>query len=254
MTGLPDATAQALVDAFVAAYRPWVERRLRELGLVAPPGLGPALTEGAGWLTEQLPALLAMPAAEQRRGPLEVFQEAMRFPTAVLAEDGVPPVERDEAARRALPGDAYDLAPASSQSLGDDAWRAHVAWGAAKAAALAAPAWAQVAYVGNNLMDRSTIDAAAERAGLATAAYPSAEAFADALDTARPPLVVLVDLTASDADDALRAAAAGSGRVIAFGPHVDDWALDRARSLGADQALPRSRFFRTLDTLLPRRV
>jgi hypothetical protein len=31
---------------------------------------------------------------------------------------------------------------------------------------------------------------------------------------------------------------------VAFGPHVDDAALDRARSQGADLVIARSRFFR----------
>jgi hypothetical protein len=60
----------------------------------------------------------------------------MRFPTRALAEAGTPPVRRDPAAVAALPGDLYDLAPASSRPLGDAAWEAHMAWGAAKAAAM----------------------------------------------------------------------------------------------------------------------
>jgi len=42
--------------------------------------------------------------------------------------------------------------------------------------------------------------------------------------------------------------------VVAFGPHVDDLALVRAGALGADRALPRSRFFKGIADLLPRRV
>jgi hypothetical protein len=39
--------------------------------------------------------------------------------------------------------------------------------------------------------------------------------------------------------------------VIGFGPHVDEFAMVRARSLGATAALARSRFFRDLAELLP---
>ncbi len=251
---MDSAPAHDLITAFTTAYRPWVEQRLGRLETPAAEAVAAAVDEGEAWLRAELEALLARPAGDQHRGPLEVFQEAMQFPTEALAAAGVPEVERDDGARRALPGDRYDLAPASSQPLGDEAWRAHLAWGAAKAAALAGSPPAQVLYVGNNLMDRTTIEAAASRSGLRLAVARSAEEAAASLGTGRAPLVVLVDLTAADSDDALRAAAASGAKVIAFGPHVDDWALDRARSLGAIQALPRSRFFRTLDELLPKRV
>ena len=33
-------------------------------------------------------------------------------------------------------------------------------------------------------------------------------------------------------------------RIVGFGPHVDDEAIQQARAAGADTAMPRSRFFR----------
>lgn len=101
-----------------------------------PAGLDEALGEGRRWLQDALKGLLGRPYPLQDRGPLELFQEAMRFPTAVLQAEGYPPVPRDELSRSALPGDLYDLAPASSRELGEEVWRAHLAWGAAKAAAM----------------------------------------------------------------------------------------------------------------------
>jgi hypothetical protein len=118
------------------AYRPHLQRLLAERGLDATPGMEEAIERGEAWLRAELSDLLARPFEDQTRGPLEVFQEAMRFPTEVLAAQGVPPVERDQVTSHALPGDVYDLAPASSRDLGEDVWRAHLAWGAAKAAAL----------------------------------------------------------------------------------------------------------------------
>jgi hypothetical protein len=38
--------------------------------------------------------------------------------------------------------------------------------------------------------------------------------------------------------------ALGTVRIIGFGPHVDDEAMESARDDGADLAVPRSRFFR----------
>jgi hypothetical protein len=125
-----------LSAGLVAAFTRHVERRLQELGLSRPDTLDDALEKGVAWLRETLDQLLATPFADQRPGPLEVFQEAMRFPTDALAAAGIGAVARDPAAMAALPGDLYDLAPASSRELGDEVWMAHLTWGAAKARAL----------------------------------------------------------------------------------------------------------------------
>lgn len=121
--------------AMVEAYEPYVRRRLAERGLPAD-GMQEALESGRSWLDRELSALFSVPFAEQRRGPLEVFQEAVRFPSEVLADAGTTEARRDEAAVRALPGDRYDLAPASSVQIGEEVWKLHLAWGAAKARAI----------------------------------------------------------------------------------------------------------------------
>ncbi|MGD2061061.1 MAG: hypothetical protein PVF87_09370, partial [Acidimicrobiia bacterium] len=100
------------------------------------PAVAEGIDEGEEWLTDQLDRLLAEPFGRQHRGPLELFQEAMRFPTAALVDLGFDRVERDPVAEQAIPGDAFDLAPASSAALGETVWHAHLAWGAAKAAAM----------------------------------------------------------------------------------------------------------------------
>lgn len=125
-----------LVDAFVSAYPGHVAARCSRLGLETP---SVAVAEGQAWLRRELTELLAQPFSEQRRGPLELFQEAMRFPTEALVDAGVEAVQRSDVARAALPGDIFDLAPASSQDLGEEAWQAHLQWGAAKARALGGP-------------------------------------------------------------------------------------------------------------------
>jgi len=55
--------------------------------------------------------------------------------------------------------------------------------------------------------------------------------------------IVVVDL-ARTPDVAPVRAAAPEAAIVAFGPHVDDVTLERARAEGADVVLPRSRFFR----------
>jgi hypothetical protein len=55
--------------------------------------------------------------------------------------------------------------------------------------------------------------------------------------------VVVVDLARDPATVEAVRAAAPIARIVAFGPHVDAGALERAKRDGADVVLPRSRFF-----------
>ncbi len=184
--------------------------RLLDATLAAFARLEPA--PAADRLAEELRALLAQPYPAQQRTPGELVRDA-------LAEAGVPDAD-----------------------LGDEFREAHLAWGAAKARAMTAPA---VLYVGNQLMDRTKIAAVVADAGLELVAGPHPTPGA---------LRAFVDLAHPGADEAIRTLAGGGVTTIAFGPHVDDVALVRARSLGAAEALPRSVFFRRLPHLLPVRT
>jgi hypothetical protein len=228
---MSEPTAEALRAAFVAAYRPYVERLVADRGFAAVPE---AVDAGERWLDETLGEVLSTPFRRQTRSPLEVFQEALRFPTEALIEAGAEPVSRDEVAEAALPGDVFDLAPASSQVLGDEAWHAHLQWGVAKAARLGPFA----ALVTRNLMDAARIEEAGAAADFRVVTVKEV----DRLPTGA--VVAFVDLEHPDADEAVRVLAETAGRVIVYGPHVDDMAMLRARALGADDALARSRFFR----------
>ena len=82
-------------------------------------------------------------------------------------------------------------------------------------------------------MDRSKLSAAI--AGIEFARDVDGCAAADA---------VIVDLARhADAVEPLRRALPNA-RIAAFGPHVDDDAIAKARAAGADVVWPRSRFFR----------
>ena len=128
--------ARALKDALTRVYRPWLLHLFETRGWELGPSLEEAVDDGEQWLAGQLDHLLTQAFDKQRRGPLELFQEAMRFPTTALIDLGVDGVERDPMAIQAMPGDIFDLAPASSAMLGATVWQAHLAWGAAKANAL----------------------------------------------------------------------------------------------------------------------
>ncbi len=89
----------------------------------------------------------------------------------------------------------------------------------------------------SDLMDRSRISAAADGVEFVAALDGVVDGVVDAD-------VVIVDLARfADSVAAVRAAAPAA-RVIAYGAHVDEALLDRARQDGADQVLPRSQFFR----------
>lgn len=235
--------SDVLRAALVAAYAPYVRGLLAERDMGAA-GMDGALDEGRLWLDTALEGLLSLPFGQQPRGPLEVFQEAMRFPTEALRSAGLEAPTRDAAVREALPGDAFDLAPASSQALGQEVWEAHIAWGAAKARAFRP----SVGLLSQDLMDRSKIAPVVADAGFRLAVWSRSDELALGDDR---PSVAFVDLAHRDADDVIRALSDEGIRVIGYGPHVDDLAMVRARSLGASDALPRSVFFRTVGRLLP---
>ncbi len=236
-----------LPSLLAAAFPRHVEGRLQEQGLSRPDTLDDALEKGVSWLLETLDELLAAPFAEQRRGPLEVFQEAMRFPTEALAAAGIGTIARDPAAMAALPGDLYDLAPASSRELGDEVWMAHLAWGAAKARALGRSHLVGLRSL--NLMDRSRVEPLVVGSGSEFVVWDDG-ATASLLAGGRKPDLVLVDLTLSGALEAIEQLTAWGVRVIAFGPHVDRSGLRRAQQAGADEVLARSAFFAKLGDLL----
>ena len=233
-----DETSRALRDRLLNAYAPYLGGVLAARGW---PADSAPIREGEAWLRNALDELLDLPYPEQRRTPLEVFQEAFAAPNDALAAQGVPAPRRDPVVVAAMPGDTYDLAPASSAALGEDVWRSHLEWGAAKAAAVTRPTLAVLAA---NLLDRDRIERVAVARGYRVQPIQGP-------DRVRGHALVLVDLTDAAADATIAAAAGEGIRVIGFGPHVDEFALIRARSLGATAAMARSQFFRDLAELLP---
>lgn len=82
----------------------------------------------------ELRALLALDPERQRATPLQVIRTVYREPADVLRRAGVPPVDRDDFARRAWPDDDYGLVPDTMADLGDERLASlHLAWGVAKA-------------------------------------------------------------------------------------------------------------------------
>jgi hypothetical protein len=136
--------ATALADAVEVALPRWVERAVTRI-VVAWQGGPPdaAVTEAARdagrraaeEVGAEVRALLAADIDEQWTTPLSLLRGAVRYPTQVLADAGVPPVERDPIQERLLPGDIYDLSPASFADVDPSLAEPGMVWGAAKALA-----------------------------------------------------------------------------------------------------------------------
>lgn len=132
------ADLAAAVDAAVGG---WVESAVARLvtawaGSVPPEVREAARTAGERARHEVGVALAELVAADPDAAwttPLSLLRQATRYPTAVLAELGVPPVVRDEVAERQFPDDVYDLTVASFADLGPAVGEAGLVWGAAKA-------------------------------------------------------------------------------------------------------------------------
>ena len=133
--------ADALADGIESALPGWVERSVATLmnawvGHVPPDVAEDAAIAGRSAASEtgrRVRELLATDVDEQPTGPLALVRGAVRWPTAVLARAGMPPLRRDPFAEQAFPDDVYDLVPASFADLDPSLTEPGIAWGAAKA-------------------------------------------------------------------------------------------------------------------------
>ncbi len=135
------AYGAALADAVDQVVAAWVVRcvvgRCTDAGVPVTDDVR-ALAASAGescraQVVPALRALLACDLDEQHGTPLGLLRDAARFPTAVLADLGVPHVRRDEFDERADPDDVYALAPAAFADVDETLTGPGIAWGAAKA-------------------------------------------------------------------------------------------------------------------------
>ena len=133
--------AEALADAIEEALPRWVERSVERLlraatGRADPAAMARARLAGEQARSEigsQVRALLARDVDEQRANPLAILRTAVRYPTEVLREAGVPDVVRDDFSEERFPEDLYDLTPASFADIDPALHQPGIEWGAAKA-------------------------------------------------------------------------------------------------------------------------
>jgi hypothetical protein len=133
--------AEVLLAGVDAALPGWVVRCV-ETRLVQWQGQVPdevrAAAEAAGAearadITPRVAEVLRADIDDQPVPPLSILRTAVRYPTRVLADAGVPHVVRDEMDERMHPDDVYGLAPANFADLDPRLHEPGLAWGAAKA-------------------------------------------------------------------------------------------------------------------------
>lgn len=133
--------ATDLADGMIAALPAWVERSVARVCVAYRGSVDEATLEDAreagrmaqAEVAPMLRALLAQDIDTQRANPLALARRAVRYPTQVLADAGVPPVVRDAHAEAQFPDDRYDLTPATFADLDPTLHEAGLRWGAAKA-------------------------------------------------------------------------------------------------------------------------
>ena len=132
--------AEMLADGAIAALPGWVERCVAdacERAGVAAAELGEAAREAglqcAAETGPPLRGLLATDVDAQTSTPLSVLRSAVRFPTQVLTDGGVPAPQRDEFDASRFGEDIYGLIPASFADIDPELGPIGIAWGAAKA-------------------------------------------------------------------------------------------------------------------------
>jgi hypothetical protein len=133
--------AAALADAIDAAVSPWLIGAVRRVA--AAQGLDggdrfvlaaeAAAKEAKAEVMPRIRELLATDIDAQTTTPLAVLREGIGPATAVLVEFGARPVERDDFAVRAFPGDVYALVPAAFEDVAPELRDPGIEWGAAKA-------------------------------------------------------------------------------------------------------------------------
>jgi len=249
-----------LIGALVEAFPVYLGERLAVLGLdVNEPAMA-AIAAASEQLRAGLESLLAQPVTAQEESPLEVVRRATTPVSVWLSSAGVNPVDRDPWEQEAHPEDQYDLFPASSRALGEEAWRLHLQWGIAKAEAVAAvvpraeksAALPSVALFGIAAEKRPRIQALIAGRGFHVLVWRNPAALAEA--TATRPILVVVGLGHPAAHEAIREVARLGLRVIAVGHGVDDLTTPGLMALGAEEVVESSRLLARLDGLLPQRA
>ena len=258
MSESKEQDSDRLTAAMMSAFPDYLWRRLRELGVVAGSAVERAVAAATIRLEQGLSELLARRLSEQAKSPLELCREATAEVTAALTASGLTPPERDEWETDRHPDDVYGLYPASSQDLGEEAWRLHLDWGVAKAQRVAGVVPADeadsrtptVALFGVPADDREALVAGIEGRGYSCPIWRNPAALAEGVSSG--PILVFVDIRHPQAHAAIRIIAGEGIRTVVTGDYVDDLMTPGLMALGAEAVVNVDRVLSSLDGLLPR--
>jgi hypothetical protein len=249
--------------SLVTAFPGYIKQRLASLGVTFDDDLDEVVVAAVGDLAKSLDALASLPLQDQVKSPLELVREATAPITKVLSNRRVSTPDRDAWAVEVHPEDLYDLYPASSRDLSEEAWQLHLAWGVDKARVVAgvvpaAPEQATtqrsvmptVALFGIEQQRREDLIGQLGSRGYRGLVWRNPAALeAASVDS---PVVVFVDLRHPKAHDAIRLLHAEGVRVVAVADQVNDLIMPGLMALGAEEVLELSRVVAQLDRLLPR--
>jgi hypothetical protein len=133
--------ADALAEGVETCLPTWVVSSVERIMVAWAGSVPPEVAVAAEHAAEaagrevgpEVRALLSADVDDQRTTPLALVRTAVRYPTSVLRDAGVPPVERDRFVEEAFPEDVYDLSPSSFADLDPALAEIAISWGAAKA-------------------------------------------------------------------------------------------------------------------------
>jgi hypothetical protein len=136
-----DAYAEALAAGIEAALPTWVVESVYRMMTAWAGRVPPEVAEAAEIAGQRarsdtgaaVRTLLLSDIDDQRTTPLALIRQAVKYPTEVLRQAGVPPVERDRFSAEKFPDDDYDLSPRSFADIDPALAEAGIGWGAAKA-------------------------------------------------------------------------------------------------------------------------
>ena len=252
-----------LGTALVTAFPGYIRQRFATLGVTVDDDLDGVVAATVGHLAKSLDTLAGLPLQDQVKSPLELVREATAPITRLLSNRRVSTPDRDAWAVEVHPDDLYDLYPASSRDLSEEAWQLHVAWGVDKARVVAgvvpaAPEQATakrsaipaVALFGVEQQRREELIGELGSRGYRGLVWRNPAALeAASVDS---PVVVFVDLRHPKAHDAIRFLHAEGVRVVAVADQINDLIMPGLMALGAEEVLELSSVVAQLDRLLPR--
>lgn len=141
MTTTYESATSDLVDAIGRVVESWLIRIAVDTCAIHGASVTPefrdaaenAAREGSKWVLARLRETLEVDVDAQRVNPLQTLREAVRYPTRILRESGVPPKARDEYDEKINPDDVYGIGPAHWNDIDESLTEPGVVWGAAKA-------------------------------------------------------------------------------------------------------------------------